>query len=139
MGDVGRIKQWEANVGAGYGYNFVPVKGWLISAMAMPMVTLYNRVKTYNYDSYILELAKDEEWHDPEEVAPEDRFFNQMGTDAHSNRIRLNFNARLSLTYNWNRYFVNLNGQFYNFGYHHKSNSGRLNDWFANASIGVRL
>ena len=139
MGDVGRIKQWEANLGAGYGYNFVPAKGWLISAMAMPMVTLYNRVKTYSYDSYYRECALAEEYLDPEEVAPEDRFFNQMGTDAHSNRIRLNFNARLSLTYNWNRYFVNLNGQFYNFGYHHKSNSGRLNDWFANASIGVRL
>lgn len=139
MGNMGRIKQWEANVGAGYGYNFVPAKGWLISAMAMPMVTLYNRVKSYSYDSYILELAKDEEWHDPEEVAQEDRWLKEMSTDAHSNRIRLNFNARLSLTYNFDRYFVNLNGQFYNFGYHHKSNSGRLNDWFANVAFGVRL
>lgn len=139
MGDVGRIKQWEANVGAGYGYNFVPGKGWLISAMAMPMLTLYNRVKTYSYDSYVRELAEAEEWLDPEDVAPEDRWFNEMDTDAHNNRIRLNFNARLSLTYNFDRYFVNLNGQFYNFGYHHGNNSGRLNDWFANVAFGVRL
>ncbi|MBO7580897.1 MAG: DUF4421 family protein [Bacteroidaceae bacterium] len=139
MDNVGRIKQWEANIGAGYGYNFVPAKGWLISAMAMPMVTFYNRVKTYSYDSYYRECALDEEYRDPEEVAPEDRYFNKMGTDAHNNRIRLNFNARLSLTYNFDRYFVNLNGQFYNFGYHHKNNSGRLNDWFANVAIGVRL
>lgn len=139
MGDVGRIKQWEANIGAGYGYNFVPAKGWLISAMAMPMVTLYNRVKSYSYDSYVRELAEDEEWHDPEEVEEKDRWLKEMGTDAHNNRIRLNFNARLSLTYNFDRYFVNLNGQFYNFGYHHKSNSGRLNDWFANVAFGVRL
>lgn len=139
MGDVGRIKQWEANIGAGYGYNFVPAKGWLISAMAMPMVTLYNRVKSYSYDSYVRELAEDEEWHDPEEVEEKDRWLKEMGTDAHNNRIRLNFNARLSLTYNFDRYFVNVNGQFYNFGYHHKSNSGRLNDWFANVAFGVRL
>lgn len=139
MGDVGRIKQWEANLGAGYGYNFVPAKGWLISAMAMPMVTLYNRVKTYSYDSYVRELAEAEEWHDPEEVEEKDRWLKEMGTDAHNNRIRLNFNARLSLTYNFDRYFVNVNGQFYNFGYHHKSNSGRLNDWFANVAFGVRL
>lgn len=139
MGDVGRIKQWEANIGAGYGYNFVPAKGWLISAMAMPMVTLYNRVKSYSYDSYVRELAEDEEWHDPEEVEEKDRWLKEMDTDAHNNRIRLNFNARLSLTYNFDRYFVNVNGQFYNFGYHHKSNSGRLNDWFANVAIGVRL
>ena len=139
MGDVGRIKQWEANIGAGYGYNFVPAKGWLISAMAMPMVTLYNRVKSYSYDSYVRELAEDEEWHDPEEVEEKDRWLKEMDTDAHNNRIRLNFNARLSLTYNFDRYFVNVNGQFYNFGYHHKSNSGRLNDWFANVAFGVRL
>ena len=139
MGDMGRIKQWEANVGAGYGYNFVPAKGWLISAMAMPMVTLYNRVKSYSYDSYVRELAEDEEWHDPEEVEEKDRWLKEMDTDAHNNRIRLNFNARLSLTYNFDRYFVNVNGQFYNFGYHHKSNSGRLNDWFANVAFGVRL
>ena len=139
MGDVGRIKQWEANIGAGYGYNFVPAKGWLISAMAMPMVTLYNRVKSYSYDSYVREWAEDEEWHDPEEVEEKDRWLKEMDTDAHNNRIRLNFNARLSLTYNFDRYFVNVNGQFYNFGYHHKSNSGRLNDWFANVAFGVRL
>lgn len=139
MGNMGRIKQWEANVGAGYGYNFVPGKGWLISAMAMPMLTLYNRVKSYDYDSYVLELAQSDEYHDPDEVAPEDRWLREMNTDAHNNRIRLNFNARLSLTYSWSRYFVNLNGQFYNFGYHHKGNSGRLNDWFANAAFGVRL
>jgi hypothetical protein len=87
----------------------------------------------------VRELAEDEEWHDPEEVAPEDRWLKEMDTDAHNNRIRLNFNARLSLTYNFDRYFVNVNGQFYNFGYHHKSNSGRLNDWFANVAFGVRL
>ncbi|MBQ8709763.1 MAG: DUF4421 family protein [Bacteroidaceae bacterium] len=139
MNDVGRIKQWEANVGAGYGYNYVPAKGWLISAMAMPMVTLYNRVKTYNFDSNLRQLAIDEEEHDADELEPEDYRIQAMGTDAHNNRIRLNFNARLSLTYSWSRYFVNLNGQFYNFGYHHKGNSGRLNDWFANAAFGVRL
>ncbi len=139
MDDVGRIKQWEANLGAGYGYNFVPAKGWLISAMAMPMVTLYNRVKTYSYDSNYRQLAIDEEEHDVDELGPEDYRIESMGTDAHNNRIRLNFNARLSLTYNFDRYFVNLNGQFYNFGYHHGNNSGRLNDWFANVAFGVRL
>ena len=139
MGDVGRIKQWEANIGAGYGYNYVPAKGWLINVMAMPMVTLYNRVKTYNYDSYVIDCAKADEYLDPADVAPEDRWLEESGTDAHNNRIRLNFNARLSLTYNFDRYFVNLNGQFYNFGYHHGNNSGRLNDWFANVAFGVRL
>ena len=139
MGDVGRIKQWQANVGAGYGYNFVPAKGWLISAMAMPMVTLYNHVKTYQYDSNLRELAIDEEEHAEDELLPEDYRITKVGSESHNSRISLNFNARLSLTYNWSRYFVNLNGQFYNFRYHHKDHRGNLNDWYANATIGVRL
>jgi hypothetical protein len=139
MGDVGRIKQWQANVGAGYGYNFVPAKGWLISAMAMPMVTLYNHVKTDTYDSNLRQLAIDEEEHDDDELLPEDYRITKVGSESHNSRISLNFNARLSLTYNWSRYFVNLNGQFYNFRYHHKDHRGNLNDWYANATIGVRL
>ena len=139
MNNVGRIKQWQANVGAGYGYNFVPAKGWLISAMAMPMLTVYNHVDFYNYNSYYLAAAQAEEFIDPEEVLPEDRWMTRDRIEKMNGRISVNFNARLSITYNWDRYFVNLNGQFYNFNYHHKNNRGRLNDWYANAAIGVRL
>lgn len=139
MGDVGRIKQWQANVGAGYGYNFVPAKGWLISAMAMPMLTLYNRVKTYQFDSNYRQMALDEEEHDDDDLLPKDYRISQMGTESRNSRISLNFNARLSVTYNWSRYFACVNGQFYNFRYHHKDHRGNLNDWYANATIGVRL
>ena len=139
MGDAGRIKQWQANIGAGYGYNFVPAKGWLISAMAMPMLTVYNNVKTYNYNSYYRELALADEEYDPDDVPLEDRWISKMGTDSRNSRISLNFNARLSITYNWKRYFACVNGQFYNFNYRHKDNRGRLNDWYANAAIGMRF
>ena len=138
MGDVGRIKQWQANVGAGYGYNFVPAKGWLISAMAMPMLTLYNNVKTYTFDSNLRQLSLDEEDHD-DELPVSDYRISKMGTESRNSRISLNFNARLSITYNWNRYFACVNGQFYNFRYHHKDHRGNLNDWYANAAIGMRF
>ena len=157
MGDVGRIKQWQANVGAGYGYNFVPAKGWLISAMAMPMLTLYNNVKTYTYGSNLRDHAS---WQPPEnpeedmspglesgkpeaqrppEPEPEDYRITKKGSESRNSRISVNFNARLSITYNWSRYFACVNGQFYNFRYHHKDHRGNLNDWYANATIGVRL
>ena len=139
MGNVGRIKQWQANVGAGYGYNFVPAKGWLISAMAMPMLTLYNHVDFYHYNSWYLDLARAEEELDPDDVPQEGRYIKRDRIEKMNSRISLNFNARLSITYNWSRYFVNLNGQYYDFRYRHKSNHGRLNDWYANAGIGVRL
>ena len=55
------------------------------------------------------------------------------------NRIALNFTTRMSITYNWDRYFINANGQFNNFNYKHNALHGHLNDWFINASVGVRL
>jgi hypothetical protein len=63
------------------------------------------------------------------------------GTGAHSrnNRLALNFTTRLSVTYNWSRYFINANGQFNNFNYKHRAMHGHLNDWYINASVGVRL
>ena len=47
--------------------------------------------------------------------------------------------VRGSLTYNFGRYFFNVNGQFNNIRYHHNSTKGYLNDWFINTSIGIRL
>lgn len=139
MNNVGRIKQWQANVGAGYGYNYVPAKGWLISAMAMPMLTVYNHVDFYNYKSWYSELAQADEVYNPNDVPMEERWMTKDRTEKINSRISLNFNARLSITYNWSRYFACVNGQFYNFRYHHKDHRGNLNDWYANATIGVRL
>lgn len=47
---VGRILIHQANLGIGYGYNFVPLRGLVINAMAMPTVSVYNKVKVNLYD-----------------------------------------------------------------------------------------
>ena len=158
MGGIGRIRQWQGSIGAGYAYNFVPAKGWLIGATAMPMVTLVNRMKMTHYSSNYIEIASDEfskanEIDDEfiEEYAydngidqrADDYVIHKEGTYSRNNRVALNFTTRLSVTYNWSRYFINVNGQFNNFQYSHKSanNSmhGHLNDWYINAAVGVRL
>jgi hypothetical protein len=51
----------------------------------------------------------------------------------------LNVNSRVSVTYNWSRWFVSVNGNFYHSRYHYENNSGRLNDWSAMLRLGVRL
>ena len=51
----------------------------------------------------------------------------------------LGFDARMSLTYNLGRFFLNAYGQFNNIRYHHNSTHGYLNDWFVNTSLGIRL
>ena len=153
MDGIGRLRQYQLALGAGYAYNFVPAKGWLISAMAMPMVTVVNRTRINTYDSNFKELAHahlleqvlneaiKEETGEEMPLTDYSSEYQLQSTGVHSrnNRIALNFTTRLSVTYNWNRYFVNANGQFNNFNYKHKAMNGHLNDWYINASIGVRF
>ncbi len=151
MGEIGRIRQWQGSVGAGYAYNYVPAKGWLIGVTALPMVTLLNRMKMTQYDTNYLEVAAaemqkttvDDYISDYTDSQVDNYIIQKKGDITHSNRVALNFTTRLSVTYNWSRYFVNVNGQFNNFHYSHKSSNntmhGYLNDWYINASVGVRL
>lgn len=154
MNGVGRLRQYQLSIGAGYAYNFVPAKGWLISAMAMPMVTLVNRTRVNKYESNAKDVAYshymdgvviDEEGNvSYDEEAANVDYSNEYvmtskGVQSNNNRIALNFDVRLSITYNWDRYFINANGQFNNFHYRHGSTHGRLNDWYINASVGMRL
>lgn len=155
MDGIGRLRQYQLAVGAGYAYNFVPAKGWLISAMAMPMLTMVNRTRINTYNSNFKDLAKDnllayiiveamkeegvEGLDDVNYDFSDDCEIQSTGVHSRNNRLALNFTTRLSVTYNWKRYFVNANGQFNNFNYKHRRQHGHLNDWYINASIGVRL
>ena len=150
MDNIGRLRQYQVSVGAGYAYNFVPFKGMLISAMFMPMMTIVNRTKTNTYTSnfkdlahshlteYALDLWEDENAELPD-ISPDEYQIESTGSRSRNNRIALNFTTRMSITYNWDRYFINANGQFNNFNYKHNALHGHLNDWFINASVGVRL
>ena len=167
MDGIGRLRQYQLGVGAGYAYNFVPAKGWLISAMVMPMLTVVNRTRINTYSSNFKELSKEklllyafidyakemkEKGAEGTENIDFDKIENELeleylnkyeikstGVSSRNNRLALNYTARLSVTYNWKRYFINANGQFNNFNYKHKAMHGHLNDWYVNASVGVRL
>ena len=152
MDGIGRLRQYQLAVGGGYAYNFVPAKGWLISALAMPMVTLLNQTCINTYESnleevmnkHLVEYAIGELFVDGgmkvDKLDFSDEYeIHSTGEYSRNNRVALNFTARLSITYNWSRYFVNANGQFNNFNYKHNAMHGHLNDWYVNASVGVRL
>ena len=150
MDGIGRLRQYQLSLGGGYAYNFVPAKGWLISGMFMPMLTLMNRTRINTYTSnakeiahehltdYAIALWEDENAEYPE-LSPDKYKIESTGVHSRNNRLALNFTARLSVTYNWDRYFINANGQFNNFNYKHNAMHGHLNDWFINAAVGVRL
>lgn len=52
MKGVGKLKFTQASVGAGYAYNWVPARGWLVNVMMMPMLQFYNRLSAYTYRIY---------------------------------------------------------------------------------------
>ena len=144
MKGLGRIKLWQASVGAGYAYNWVPAKGLLVSMMAMPMLTFVNRMKTYHYNTNVEELLGSQMAYEEDEEKrnkwwAENLKIEERDTEYHNSRMTVGFDARLSLTYNFGRYFVSACGKFNNFRYRHNDNYCRLQDWYVNTSLGIRL
>ena len=146
MHGLGRVKLWQGSVGMGYTYNWVPARGLLVNATAMPMLTLVNKVKAYGYATNVEELWEDPRFLDVDISDDEwDKWFygnlriTPMGSETFNSGMTLNFDARLSVTYNFDRFFIGAYGQFNNMRYRHNSSHGYLNDWFVNTSLGIRL
>lgn len=143
MDDIGVIKQSQLNLGAGYTYNFVPCKGLLINAMLMPMVSVINRVKVWRYYSGLRDLFYEQKQIPSQDMDKEklDELYEIrfVGTESQNSSMRLDFNARLSLTYNFGNWFMNAYGQYCSYRYHHEETHGRLKEWYVNASIGMRF
>ena len=146
MHGLGRVKLWQGSVGVGYAYNWVPCRGLLINVMAMPMLTFVNKLKAYAYDTNIEDMMEDPMfWNNQVSYEEWDKWYYQnvrispLGSETFNSGVSISFDGRVSVTYNFGRYFLNVFGQFNNIRYHHNSSHGYLNDWFVNSSIGIRL
>jgi hypothetical protein len=156
---IHRIKVHQANIGFGYGYNLVPFKGFVVNVMAMPTVSVYNRVKVYKYDfnydlspkeaiddyghwnketrtwengkthKSVFMIGETNESIDYWEVAPE---------TVHS-VLRINADLRVGVAYNWKNYFIGLQAQYNNFTYNKDQCKVNIFDAYARVSLGVRL
>ena len=156
---VHRIKVHQANIGFGYGYNFVPFRGLVINAMAMPTVSVYNRVKVYKYDfnfdvtSPVTEVddygeynSETKTWangktHKPFYMYKEGDILGCWEVDPETTYtwLRLNLDLRLGIAYNWSRYFIGLQAQYNNFSYKKDECKIRIFDAYARLALGVRL
>ena len=146
MEGLGQVKLWQGSVGAGYAYNWVPVRGLLVNVMAMPMLTFVNKLKAYGYSTNITEMMEDPMfWNDQISYEEWDKWYYEnvrvspMGDQMFNSGVSIGFDARASLTYNFGRCFFNVYGQFNNVRYYHNETNGYLNDWFVNTAIGIRL
>lgn len=146
MHGLGKVKLWQGSAGVGYAYNWVPVRGLLVNVMLMPMVTFVNKLKVFAYATNVSELMTDDRfWDDDISNEEWDEWFysnvhiTPMGDKTINSGISLGFDTRMSVTYNFGRYFISAYGQFNNIRYRHQSTHGYLNDWFINTAIGIRL
>ena len=158
---VGRIKMHQANIGIGYGYNFVPFRGLVINAMAMPTLSVYNRVKVYKYDYNYLPMEENDipldsygkwnsqthTWSNGEQYKPmdiDDKYLQdiegwEIDNDINYGRLQFNVDLRLGIAYNWSNYFIGLQGQFNRFSYKVDETKVVLIDSYARVSLGVRF
>ena len=119
LGGVGRIKLHEGSIGVGYAYNWVPVKNLLINITAMPMLVVYNRTKAYFYESnYDIFLDEGEISPTGKKYVPDDDdswqddiTLEEVSSDTKYGKLSLNIDARASITYNFDRFFLNVYGQ----------------------------
>ena len=139
MKSIGKLKFTQANVGAGYAYNWVPARGWLVSAQVMPMLTFYNKSTVYYYD------IRDENGHsifqDDEDYVDWEGDFSVVEDSYNTtgNRVSWNFDARLSLVYNWSNCYLRVYGHYNRFRYKNDDGMGWLMDWTGYASLGIRF
>ena len=153
MNDIGRMKQYQLSLGGGYAYNLVPCKGLLVSAMGMVMLTAYNRLDVWRYNSHLRE-EEIRVHSDPQAVYEDlsgltedeitDLYLTIWPLEGHEksvihSRVKPVVDARLSLTYNLGNWFINANAVLNRFGYRHDRNKGSLTGWQVNASVGLRL
>lgn len=158
--DIGHIKLHQANIGIGYGYNLVPFRGFVINAMAMPTLSVYNRVKVYKYD-YNYTIFDDEvrtedygKWNSQTHTWANGMTHKPMygseewlkdiegwktEEDTEYGSMHFNVDLRVGIAYNWNNYFLGLQSQFNRFTYKKDNTKVTLFDWYAHLSVGIRL
>lgn len=156
---VSRIKVHQANLGVGYGYNWVPLRGLVVNAMAMPTISVYNRVKVYKYDfNYYLapmepvddygEFNKETKtWANGKPDKPltmlkkgdDNIYYWDEDSETSYSALHLNLDLRLGIAYNWSNYFIGLQAQYNNFIYKKDQSKVNIYDAYARIALGVRL
>lgn len=160
---VGSISLGKIAIGLGYGYNWVPARGWTINAMVMPNISVSDNVilSKYecNYDMIYFEDDRDYgKWDSNNHVwengethknltlneygeaeLPQDVEIWKDREDNQRTRWAFNYDVRVGISYCWRRYFVSANAIFNNFEYGRNNNKVNLIDWYTTFSLGIRL
>ena len=156
---VYRAKVHQGNLGVGYGYNWVPLRGLVVNVMAMPTISVYNRVKAYRYETNYGLSPKDPvddygDWNKETKTWANGKthksilMVKESGNqfdywdiepEVEYSMFRLNLDLRLGIAYNWKDFFLGVQAQYNNFNYKNDQCKVNIYDAYARVSLGVRL
>ena len=134
-GNVGLMKVYQGSIGLGYTYNWVPARGLVVNAVAMPVLTLVNKVKSSRYE---IEYPDDKDFNNQED------YFNAIkmthtGDEMLNGGVRLNLDLRMSASYSVKDWYFGVTGQGRRYHSNNDNTTIKLTDWNVKAFIGRRL
>lgn len=134
-GNVGLMKVYQGSIGLGYTYNWVPARGLVVNAVAMPVLTLVNKVKSSRYEI---------EYPDEKDFDTQEAFFDAItmkhtGDETLNGGVRLNLDLRASASYSVKDWYFGVTGQGRRYHSNNDNTTIKLTDWNVKAFIGRRL
>jgi hypothetical protein len=136
-GDVGLMRVYQGSIGFGYTYNWVPVRGLVLNVVAMPVLTLINKVKSSRYEIILPDEGEYDSW-------DADSYLNAItmrpaGEETLNGGVRLNLDLRMAASYCWRDWYVGATGQVHRFRSNNNNTTLKQTDWTVKAFIGMRL
>ena len=131
---LGKLKTFQGGIGAGYTYNWVPTPGLVVNAVIMPVVSVINYIKAENYVAVFdrpIEELKGEKDHWDHLISE------QSSSSSHWGSIRLNIDARASVTYWFRKWFVTAMVQGQRFSSRYDNTNLRMTNWDVKAAVGI--
>jgi hypothetical protein len=135
--DVGLMKTYQGSLGLGYTYNWVPARGWVVNVVVMPVLTLFNQVKSSTYE-IIYPENKDLIKTDIDEYVNSIRM-RHTGDSRLNDGVRVNLDLRMAVSYCWRNWYVGITGKANRFRSNNDNTTVTLTNWNVKASLGHRL
>lgn len=126
-GGVTDFRVYQGSIGAGYTYNWVPARDWVVNITAMPVLTLLNRLTVHHYDTKetgSVEKGWIRYW------------LVDRGYESYGGWVKLNVDLRASLCYWHKDWFFTAVGQVHYFRGDYEVTTTKYFDWDTRVSIG---
>lgn len=125
--NITTLKVYQGSIGAGYTYNWVPMRGMVINLTAMPVLTILNRLTVHEYDI-------------KEGSAPENRFnlyLVDKGEKSRSGYVKLNADLKAAVCYWLKDWYFMASAQVHYFRGGYDPIITNYFDWSTRTSVGV--